>query len=114
MNNTINLDDYRSRDKVNNIVSKVFTGRDRGVVVREKSRIDELEKECERINIIIPEDIYSINPSFFEELFFNVVKKIGKEEFFKRFSIEYKGYDFSDKLYEAIERILRDRNALEK
>lgn len=114
MNNEINLDDYRSRDKVNKIVSKVFTGRDRGVVVREKSKIDELENDYENVRIVIPEDIYSINPSFFEELFYNVVKKIGKDEFFQRFEIEYQGYDFSDKLTEAIERILRDRNALEK
>ena len=79
MNNDkiINLEDFRAKE--GNRISKVFTGRDRGKYVREKSRIDELEKQYDEITIIIPDQIYSINPSFFEEFLVNVVKNLGKE-----------------------------------
>lgn len=110
--NTINLEDFRARDDKKGIISKVFTGRDRGEIVRDKSKLDKIETEYEIVNIIIPEDIYSINPSFFEELFVNVVKKLGKEKFLEKFQFTYKGYNFEDKLIEAIDRILRDNNAL--
>ncbi|MDD4604605.1 MAG: DUF4325 domain-containing protein [Bacteroidales bacterium] len=112
--NIINLDDFRSRDLKKGIVSKVFTGRDRGESVRIKCKIDEIERSYENIKIVIPKDIYSINPSFFEELFINVVKKLGKEAFLQKFQFIYEGYDFEDKLIEAIDRILRENNALDK
>lgn len=110
---TINLENFRSIDKQRQIKSKVFTGRDRGKEVREKSRIDQLEENNENIIIEIPADIYSINPSFFEELFFNVVRKLKKEIFLKKFSLVPKGaYDFQDELLEAIDRILNDTTAI--
>ena len=41
--NIINLEDFRV--KRGNIVSKVFTGRDRGVYVRENSHIDDIDSK---------------------------------------------------------------------
>ncbi len=109
----INLEDYRSEDKVRHIKSKVFTGRDRGQEVREKSKIDDLETKNDKIIIEIPSDIYSINPSFFEELFFNVVTKLKKDAFLSKFKLEPKGnYDFQEELMEAIDRILNDATAI--
>lgn len=58
----INLEEFRV--KKGNAISKVFTGRDRGEMVRKKSKIDELEREFDKVTIIIPKDIRSINPSF--------------------------------------------------
>lgn len=55
----INLENYRTPG------SKVFTGRDRGEKVRKESGIDRLYKTNEKITVVIPEDIRSINPSFF-------------------------------------------------
>lgn len=109
----INLENYRSEDQVRHIKSKVFTGRDRGQEVREQSKIDELEADNDEIIIEIPADIYSINPSFFEELFINVVAKLKKEAFFSKFKLDPKGdYDFQDELMEAIDRILNDATAI--
>lgn len=109
----INLEDYRSEDKVRHIKAKVFTGRDRGQEVREKSKIDELEVNNDEVIIEIPADIYSINPSFFEELFFNVVTKLKKDAFLAKFKLDPKGaYDFEDELMEAIDRILNDATAI--
>ncbi len=103
----INLQDYRTPG------SKVFTGRDRGEKVRNKSNIDSLTSNHDSVTIIIPEDIRSINPSFLEEFLVNVVTKLGKEGFSKKFKIENKGrYQVANDLNEAIDRILREENAL--
>jgi hypothetical protein len=110
--NTINLEDFRVKDGQR--VSKVFTGRDRGKSVREKSKIDEVEAKYEEVNIVIPDNIYSINPSFFEEFLVNVVKKLGKEEFLKKFKFASEGdYEFESPLYQAIDRILKNQTALD-
>lgn len=110
--NIINLEDYRAKDE--NRISKVFTGRDRGKYVREKSRIDELETQYENVTIIIPDEIYSINPSFFEEFLVNVVKKLGKESFFAKFKFISEGdYEYDMPLNQAIDRILKTQTAID-
>lgn len=109
----INLEQYRSEDKTRRIKSKVFTGRDRGEMVRKASHIDELETQNDQIIIEIPEDIYSINPSFFEELFLHVVLKLKKDAFLAKFSLRPHGeYDFQNEFMEAIDRILNDTTAI--
>lgn len=103
----INLENFKTKK------SKVFTGRERGKEVRKKSNIDSLEAENEVIEIIVPEEIYSINPSFLEEFLLNVVVKLKKNTFLQRFTFTSKGeYNIEQDLNEAIDRILRDKNAL--
>ena len=103
--NTINLEDFRAKD--GHKISKVFTGRDRGLYVREQS--------YDEVKIIIPNNIYSINPSFFEELFVNIIKRLGKENFLKKIHFTSEGdYNYETPLNEAIERVLRKNSALQK
>ena len=110
--NTINLEDFRVRDGQR--VSKVFTGRDRGKYVRENSKIDEIEAKYDTVNIVVPNNVYSINPSFFEEFLVNVVKKLGKEDFLKKFKFSSDGdYEFDSPLNQAIDRILKNQTALD-
>lgn len=110
--NTINLESFIAIDKKGN-PAKVFTGRDRGESVRKESKIDEIEKNSSEVNIIIPDNIYSINPSFFEGLFLNVVIKLGRDGFFKKFKFQSLGkYPYSKPLNEAIDRILRKKTAI--
>ena len=112
IDNTINLELFITKDKSGN-PSKVFTGRDRGESVRKASKIDEIEKNSTEVYIIIPDNIYSINPSFFEELFVNVVLKLGRDEFLKKFKFQSLGkYPYSKPLNEAISRILRNKTAI--
>ena len=109
--NIINLEDFRVKRASE--YSKVFTGRDRGVYVRTVSKIDELECQYDNIIIVIPSDIRSINPSFFEELFKNVVTKLGKEAFLAKFEFRSEGtYNVNKPLLEAIQRILRKDTAI--
>lgn len=106
-NNTIDLEDFRTPG------AKVYTGRDRGKKVREDSHIDAIEASNEEVTIIIPDNVYSIIPSFFEELFLNAVLKLGREKFLDKFKFSSLGnYKYEKPLNEAIERILRKTTAL--
>lgn len=105
--NTINLEDYRAKG------AKVYTGRDRGKKAREDSQINDLEKKYDLIKVVIPDNVYSIIPSFFEELFLDVVLKLGKEKFLEKFEFLSEGdYQHEKPLNEAIERILRKNTAI--
>ena len=109
MKNIINLEEFRTPK------AKIFTGRDRGEQVRKDSKIDEIESKFDSVDFIIPANLYSINPSFFEELFINVVEKLGEEEFYKKFNFINEGnYNHEKPLKEAISRILREKTALDK
>ena len=110
-NNVINLDTFRAREGER--ISKVFTGRDRGAQVRKDSKIDEIEAANEKVILVIPDRIYSINPSFLEELLKNVVIKLGKDGFYKKFEIQSLGaYEYEAPLAEAIDRILKEHSAI--
>ena len=103
----INLQEFRTPG------SKVFTGRDRGINVRKKSKINDLEKSNDKVSIIIPEDIGSINPSFLEEFLLDVVTRLKADRFFAKFEFINKGrYKIKDDLDEAVDRILRTETAL--
>lgn len=110
--NIINLEDFRVKE--GNRISKVFTGRDRGKYVRIHSHIDEIEEKYDTIQIVIPDNVYSINPSFLEEFLVNVVTKIGKDSFQNRFHFISEGdYEYEVPLNQAIERILKNKTALD-
>ena len=113
MDLTIDLNDYKVKG------SKVFTGRDRGIEIREKTKIDSLftnGSDSDNLTIIIPPEIMSINPSFLEEFLFNIVNKLGKEKLYQKvkFSNNSERYDINEDLEEAVDRILRANNALTK
>jgi hypothetical protein len=103
----IDLQDYRTQG------AKVFTTRPRGIEVRNKSKINDLEPQYDKIIVVIPADISSINPSFLEEFFENVIIKLGESGFYNKFSFINDGrYKIDVDLAEAVERILREENAL--
>jgi|SRR6218665_413471 len=102
-------------EKFRTIGSKVFTGRDRGIYVRKNSKIDELISKNEHIQIVVPNDIRSINPSFLEEFLINAVQRLGKEKFYTNVAFKTSGkYSIEEDLQEAVESILREGNGLSK
>lgn len=106
----IELDKYRT--VVGKTKSRVFTGRDRGATVRDKSKIDDLFSDKEQLKVIIPDDIFSITPSFLEELFKNIVLKYGKDITLQNIIFEGK-YKIKTAFDEAIDRILQQKTGLE-
>ena len=110
-NNVINLENFRAKEGER--IAKVFTGRDRGAQVRRDSRIDEIEACNDKVILVIPDQIYSINPSFLEELLKNVVIKLGKKGFYDKFEIRSLGsYRYEAPLAEAVDRILKEQTAI--
>ncbi|MGJ1265497.1 STAS-like domain-containing protein [Sphingobacterium spiritivorum] len=94
--------------------SKIFTGRDIGLDVKNKSNINVIFEENDHIEFIIPDDLFSINPSFFEELFIDIIQKHGKTVFLSKMNFISLGkYQFQKPLNEAIDRILRENTALD-
>ncbi len=106
----IELNSYRT--KIGRTRSRVFTGRDRGAEVRNLSGIDTLFSTAEPLTIIIPDDIFSITPSFLEELFKNIVLKYGKETTLQNVTFEGK-YKIQAAFDEALDRILQQKTGLE-
>lgn len=104
----INLEDYRT------VGSKVFTGRDRGSDVRKRSQIDLLADSTKEVVIQVPDDIRSINPSFLEEFLYNVVQTLGRDAFYEQVKFDILGtrYNIKKDVDEAVDRILRKKNAL--
>jgi len=80
MNKVINLNEARTSPQ-----AKVFAGRERGKYWRQRFRLDELDQTSETIEVVIPEDIISLNISFFLNLFGDSIRKLGRDEFNKHY-----------------------------
>lgn len=105
---TINLEDYRTPG------SKIFMGRDRGKNVKIQSQINELEAVNDEIYIIIPNNIYTILSHFFEELFRDVLRKLGKKKFYDKFKfVNHGSYNYNIELESAINFVLNEKSILD-
>ena len=65
--------------------SKVLSGRDEGKKWRNEFNLENLDNSGEVIKVQVPEDLYSINPSFFLGLFGKSVRLLGVENFKKHY-----------------------------
>lgn len=72
--------------KFNSSDSKVYSGQNRGKDLRSSLTIEKLEKRYNKIIISIPEDTFSVNPSFFLGFLGKSVKTLGE----KSFKMKYK------------------------
>lgn len=89
----------------------VFTGRPQGYEVREKLKLESIDKSADTVEIIIPEDTTSFNPSFFLGLLFDSIKKLGMEKFREKYRLVISTQD--EELHRIIDSNLQDgfRNA---
>ena len=62
---------------------KIFSGRERGKLVRENMKLDELDLETVIIEIVFPADILTMTTSFFLGLFGKSVRASGSENLFR-------------------------------
>ena len=65
--------------------SKIFTGRPQGEKARAELRLDDFDKNNESVDIIIPDDTFSVNSSFFLGMFQQSIKKLGEERFREKY-----------------------------
>ncbi len=90
-------------------------GAGRGICdVRKRSQIDLLADSTKEVVIQVPDDIRSINPSFLEEFLYNVVQTLGRDAFYEQVKFDILGtrYNIKKDVDEAVDRILRKKNAL--
>ncbi len=67
---------------------KVLSGRDNGVNLRKRLEIDKIENENDEIKIIIPQDVFALNSSYFLGWLGKSVRDLGKESFEKKYLFE--------------------------
>lgn len=61
----------------------VFTGRDRGEALRQRYALEQLERDFDVIDVVIPEGTYSVSSSFFLGMFGPSVLKCGSVDSFQ-------------------------------
>lgn len=64
---------------------KVLSGVDLGEKARKEFNIDLLDTQNNQVEFIIPDDVYSVNSSFFSGLFQKSIKTLGVNEFKARY-----------------------------
>lgn len=82
---------------------RIFTNRDNGIRARKELKLEELEREEGCIEVLLPNELWSINPSFFGGMFESSIKEF-KQEFWKKYVFLYVNRDeLSDELKDSIE-----------
>ncbi|MCE5222363.1 MAG: hypothetical protein LLF98_14250 [Clostridium sp.] len=82
--------------------NKVLSGRDNGYYWRKSFKIDKLDKEDYGILVLVPEELFSINPSFFLGLFGDSIRALGEIKFRERYK-----FDCDEVIMESIDEDIR-------
>lgn len=78
-----------------------LSGHERGVAARAMFELDTLDRADEPVRVVIPRDVYTLTPSFFQGMFSESVKALGCER--SRFLAHYK-FDASAIVMRQIDR----------
>jgi hypothetical protein len=87
-----------------------ISGHERGLDARQTFKLDELDRVCEPVNVVIPDNIKAIATSFFQGMFAKSVQRFGSKDRF----LEH--YHFMaqplvvEQILKGIERSLTRRN----
>ena len=94
--NHVNIEKYKEEG------ARIFTDRDIGVAARKELGLDRLEKDG-RVTILLPEDTWGVNPSFFGGMFETSIKNMG-DKFRQNYTFKYSdGTELNDSLKKNIE-----------
>ena len=95
-----------------NLGGPVYVGRPRGEKAREKLKLDEIDKSQKCVDVIVPDDTYSINSSFFLGLFGNSIRIAGsRDAFLKKYHFVCKEM-FNDTIEKGIQRALQEKTPI--
>lgn len=88
----------------------VYTGRDRGELLRKELQLDELDASADTIKVRIPETTYTMSSSFFLGVFGPSILKAGsKDAFFRHYKFELPEY-LKGAVDSYVARALQTRN----
>lgn len=105
--NIINLQKYRANEE------KILTGRDEGKKVRESLKLDNIDNEDITVIVEIPNDILSLNSSYFLGLFQKSIMLLGEEKFRKKYIFRCERKSIIDiNVEDGIQEALNNANAL--
>lgn len=91
MSSTVNIGKYKEAG------ARIFTDRDTGIRARKELELDKLEKNG-KITILLPEDTWGVNPSFFGGMFESSIKGM-RDEFWENYIFQYPdGAELNDSL----------------
>lgn len=97
----INLEQFYEKS------APVLSGREKGAEIRNRLSLDKIDKDHEPMEVIIPEELYSINSSFFLGLFGPSVKSFGEAGFKDKYI--FMGNDIlKDDIDDGISRALNE------
>ncbi len=90
---------------------KVFAGREAGHACRRFFKLDELDKVGTQIKVTIPEEVYSVNASFFLGMFGDSIRRLGKDRFRSQYHFVGKGISrtLNSGIRHALDRTARPR-----
>lgn len=95
----LDLDQYRSPGV------RVFSGRGRGKAVKEEAVLISLEREHDKILVLVPEDTFSISSSFFLGLFGDSIRRLGENGFRSKYT--FVGPDLTGVIEDSLRAALR-------
>ena len=87
---------------------KVLAGRTNGENIRQKINLEKIEKENEKIEIIIPNGVFSFNSSYFLGMFGESVKKLGKEKFEEKYQFNTNNESIKMNIKDGIDEALNN------
>ena len=91
----------------------VYIGRPKGKAAREKYKLDVVDRSNDLVKVIIPDNTFSINSSFFLGFFGNSIRhKKSKENFLAQFEFITKNKAVQDDINDFIGRALREKKPL--
>ena len=67
---------------------KVISGREKGIELREKLKLDEKDKDKKQYKIVIDKNVYSFNSSCFLGLFGKSIRELGEKKFREKYQFE--------------------------
>jgi hypothetical protein len=88
----------------------VFTGRDRGEDTRKRLNLDDV-KPGDEVDVVIPEDVYTVTSSYFLGLFGKSIRDLGLEAFHQVFHFDVPVF-LKDRVEEWSLRAVRERRDL--
>ena len=89
----------------------VYTGRSRGRVDRKAFKVDLLDRSAGSVQIIVPNNIYSMTSSYFLEFLGDSIRYLGEEKFREKYQIIAPAH-VTKKIDDWIARALREKKGL--
>lgn len=93
--------------------SRVLSGRNEGKEVRKKFSLELIDRNNENVTVIFPDDIISLNSSFFLGLFGPSVRFLGKHGFQEKYRFICPEF-VKKSIEDGIERAIKTSNPLDK